>query len=161
MHLIAVIFFIAFGVFLFAIALWHECTWWKRRRWTSSKGTIVGFSESYNDGVSYHSEIEFTGASGNVTVVSHYGSGRKPEIGKVVDILISESGDVAEEVSVSNRVLFTIIPIAFGVICILLGSNIEPNQVAEQVGADQPATAPESKSEGELKPKPESEGRSQ
>ena len=31
----------------------------------------------------------------------------------------------------------------------------------EQDGADQPATAPESKSEGEKKPKPESEGRSQ
>ena len=31
----------------------------------------------------------------------------------------------------------------------------------EQVGADQPATAPESKSEGKEKPKPESEGRSQ
>ena len=32
---------------------------------------------------------------------------------------------------------------------------------AQQGGADQPATAPESKSEGEQKPKPESEGRSQ
>ena len=32
---------------------------------------------------------------------------------------------------------------------------------AEQGGADQPATAPESKSESEEKPKPESEGRSQ
>ena len=34
-------------------------------------------------------------------------------------------------------------------------------QKAEQDGADQPATAPESKSEGKKKPKPESEGRSQ
>ena len=32
---------------------------------------------------------------------------------------------------------------------------------AEQAGAGQPATAPESKSEGKKKPKPESEGRSQ
>ena len=32
---------------------------------------------------------------------------------------------------------------------------------AEQDGADQPATAPESKSAGDEKPKPESEGRSQ
>ena len=32
---------------------------------------------------------------------------------------------------------------------------------SEQGGAEQPATAPESKSEGEKKPKPESEGRSQ
>ena len=32
---------------------------------------------------------------------------------------------------------------------------------AEQVGADQPATAPESKPEGDLKPQPEPEGRSQ
>ncbi len=36
----------------------------------------------------------------------------------------------------------------------------EPNK-AQQDGADQPATAPESKSEGKDKPKPESEGRSQ
>jgi hypothetical protein len=35
------------------------------------------------------------------------------------------------------------------------------NQNAEQGGADQPATAPESKSEGNKKPKPESEGRFQ
>ncbi|MBK1789983.1 hypothetical protein [Persicirhabdus sediminis] len=35
-----------------------------------------------------------------------------------------------------------------------------PNNV-EQVGADQPATAPESKLEDNLKPKPDSEGRSQ
>ena len=32
---------------------------------------------------------------------------------------------------------------------------------AEQDGADQPATAPESKPEGDSKPQPESEGRSQ
>ena len=36
----------------------------------------------------------------------------------------------------------------------------EPDK-AEQGGADQPATAPESKSEGNSKPQPESEGRSQ
>ena len=35
------------------------------------------------------------------------------------------------------------------------------NEEAEQDGADQPATAPESKPEGNEKPKPESEGRSQ
>ena len=33
------------------------------------------------------------------------------------------------------------------------------NEQAEQDGADQPATAPESKSEGDSKPQPESEGR--
>ena len=37
----------------------------------------------------------------------------------------------------------------------------EQKQQAEQDGAEQPATAPESKSEGEKKPKPVSEGRSQ
>ena len=37
----------------------------------------------------------------------------------------------------------------------------ESNAKAEQGGAEQPATAPESKPEGEKKPKPESEGRSQ
>lgn len=36
-----------------------------------------------------------------------------------------------------------------------------PSKQAEQVGADQPATAAESKSEGYSKPQPESEGRSQ
>lgn len=35
------------------------------------------------------------------------------------------------------------------------------NKLSEQDGADQPATAPKSKSEGKEKPKPESEGRSQ
>ena len=142
MHLIAVIFFIAFGVFLFGIALWHERFWWRRRRWTNGQGTIVGFSESYNDGVSYHPEIEFAATSGDVRVFSHYGSGKKPEIGKVVDILINESEDAAEEISVSNRVLFTIIPILFGIVCILVGSNIEPLQDAEQSSAHQSTTAP-------------------
>jgi hypothetical protein len=36
-----------------------------------------------------------------------------------------------------------------------------PNENAEQNGADQAATDPESKSEGSEKPEPESEGRSQ
>jgi hypothetical protein len=36
----------------------------------------------------------------------------------------------------------------------------ENDQVLEQAGADQPATTPESKSEGDVKPQPESEGRS-
>ena len=142
MHLIAVIFFIAFGVFLFGIALWHERTWWKRRHWKSGQGTFVGFSESYNDGVSYHPEIEFAGTSGDVRVVSNYGSGKKPEIGKVVDILINESEDAAEEISASNRIVFTIIPILFGIVCILVGSNIEPIQEAEQDSAHQSTTGP-------------------
>jgi hypothetical protein len=147
MHLIAVIFFIAFGVFLFGVALWHEWTWRKRRRWTSGQGTIVSFSESYNDGVSYHPEIEFAGTSGNVRVVSNYGSNKKPEIGKVVDIIINESGDAAEEVGVSNRVLFTVIPILFGIVCILLGANVQPLEPAEQVADDQLPARAEPKAE--------------
>jgi hypothetical protein len=39
-------------------------------------------------------------------------------------------------------------------------ARVQDNE-AEQDGADQPATAPELKSEGEEKPNPESEGRSQ
>lgn len=49
----------------------------------------------------------------------------------------------------------------------LLGWHVNSNALivtpteGEQVGADQPATAPESKSEGDEKPQPESEGRPQ
>jgi hypothetical protein len=145
MHPIAAIFFIAFGVFLFSVALWHELTWWKRRRWICGRGTIVGFSESYNDGVSYHPEIEFAGTSGNVRVVSNYGSGKKPEIGKVVDIIINESGDAAEKVGISNRVLFTVIPILFGIVFILVGANVQPLEPTEQVKDDQLPARAESK----------------
>ena len=43
----------------------------------------------------------------------------------------------------------------------LIVDGIEVKKPAEQGGAEQPATAPESKPEGEKKPKPKSEGRSQ
>jgi WD40 repeat protein len=41
------------------------------------------------------------------------------------------------------------------------GSSLRPTSRGEQDGADQPATAPESKSEGKEKPDPESKGRPQ
>ena len=44
---------------------------------------------------------------------------------------------------------------------LLFFTYAKQNQRVEQDGADQPATAPELKSEGKEKPKPESEGRSQ
>ncbi|MEO0453356.1 MAG: hypothetical protein AAFY98_04380 [Verrucomicrobiota bacterium] len=43
----------------------------------------------------------------------------------------------------------------------LIRESLRSTQSAEQDGTDQPATAPESKPEGDLKPRPESEGRSE
>ena len=137
MLLIAVIGFILFGVLCLLLAVWHEFTWWKRRNWSKGKGTIVGFSENYDDGVSYHSKIEFSGAEGLTQFISTYGSGRKPRIGKSVDLLIDEKRISAEEYNFSNRLLFTIIPILFGAMFILLGVNVQTSEDIEQGCAHQ------------------------
>jgi hypothetical protein len=161
MHLIGVIGFIVFGVLALSVAVWHELTWWRRRRGTNGQGTIVGFSESHDaDGVSYSPEIEYQGVEGSVRFISNYGSVRKPHIGSSVHLIIDASGHSAEMISVSNRLIFTIVPILFGVIFILVGANIKPIEDAEQAGTGQPATRPESKSEGGDKPQPDAEGRS-
>jgi hypothetical protein len=160
MYLIAVIGFIGFGSLCVGLALWHEYIWWKRRLWSKGQGTIVGFTESYNDGVSYHPKIEFPGADGPIQFVSRYGSGRKPTTGKSIDLLIDEQGLSAEETSLSNRLLFTIVPILFGAIFILVGANVQPLEPAEQGGADQPATRSELESEGNSTSNLEWEGRS-
>ena len=136
MHLIGVIGFIVFGVLALAVAVWHELTWWRRRRGTNGQDTIVGFSESHDaDGVSYSPEIEYQGAEGSMRFISNYGSCRKPHIGSSVHLIINESGHSAEVAGASNRLLFTIIPILFGVIFIIIGANIKPIEDAEQ-GAD-------------------------
>ena len=93
----------------------------------------MGFSESHDsDGVSYSPEIEYQGAEGSMRFISNYGSNRKPHIGSSVHLIIDASGHSAEVISVSNRLLFTIIPITFGVIFIIVGANIEPIEDAEQ-----------------------------
>ena len=140
MHLIAVIGFIFSGTLCVALAVWHEYSWWKRRHWSKGQGEIVGFTESYNDGVSYHPKIEFSGADGLTQFVSKYGSGRKPKIGKSVDLVIDEQRLSAEEASYSNRILFTIVPILFGVILILVGINVQPLDAAEQGSAHESTT---------------------
>ncbi|MBK1884747.1 hypothetical protein JIN85_20210 [Luteolibacter pohnpeiensis] len=147
MHLIAVIGFIFFGTLCVALAAWHEYTWWKRRHWSNGQGRIVGFTESYNDGVCYYPKIEFTGADGQIQFVSIYGSGREPKIGKSVDLLVDQLSLSAEVASLSNRLLFTIIPILFGAVFILAGINTRPLRPAEPAGTDQSATTPASKPE--------------
>ena len=142
MHLIAIIGFILFGVLCLLLAVWHEYTWWKRREWSKEQGTIVGFTEDYDDGVSYHCKIEFSGADGLIQFISNYGSGRKPEIGKSVDLLIDEQRISAEQFNTSNRLLFTIVPILFGAVFILVGANVQPLEDAEQGSAHQSTTAP-------------------
>ena len=142
MHLIAVIGSIFFGVSCFLLAVWHEYTWWKRRHWSKEQGTIVEFTENHDaDGVNYHPKIEFSGADGLTQFISKYGSGRKPKIGKSVDLLIDEQRMSAEQFSFSNRLLFTIVPILFGTMFIFLGANVQPLEDAEQDSAHQSTTA--------------------
>ena len=131
MHLLAVFFFLAFGVSCLALALWHEFTWWKMRQWKEEEGTVVGFSKTYDDGDSYHPEIEFEGATGPTRFFSKYGSSKEPEVGQSVVLLVSKSREQAEELCLSNRLLFTIIPLLFGVVFIAVALTVEPSEEGE------------------------------
>lgn len=70
----------------------------------------------------------------------------------MVDIIINESGDAAEKVGISNRGLFTVIPILFGIVFILVGANVQPLEPAEQVEDDQLPARAESKAKWTFKP---------
>ncbi|SKB02094.1 hypothetical protein SAMN02745166_03540 [Prosthecobacter debontii] len=161
MHKIGVIGFVAFGALAIVLAIAHEYTWWKRRGWRRRRGRIIGFTEDRdNDGVTYNPKIQFEDALGLTTFVSKYGSGKQPIIGEEVDILIDESGDAGEQITPSNRILFTLMPMIFGLLFIMVGVTLEPLKLTEQGSAGQPVTRSESDSTGGDKPQPESEAHS-
>lgn len=118
---------------MISLAVWHEYTWWKKRHWTQAEGIIIGFKANRDsDGVSYNPEIEFKSGANQISFISIYGSGKKPTLGAKVEIFVDESGQLAEHYSFSNRMLFTLVPIIFGIIFITLGLNIEPVETSEK-----------------------------
>ena len=119
----------------------------------------MGFTEERDDGVCYHPEIEFEGANGLVRFVSVYGSGKKPSLGAEVDIVIDEDGQGGEQITVSNRTLFTVVPLLFGLLFILVGLNVEPLEPTEEDGAGQSASAPGSTPENNKESEPDAEKR--
>ena len=132
MHLIGAIGFVTFGLAAITIAIVHEFAWWRRRGWIRRRGVIVGFKEDFSDGVCYNPEIQFDTPSGVSRFISKYGSDKKPHLGTPVDIVVDELSGSAEQISASNRFLFTLVPIVFGLIFITVGLNIEPVKEAEQ-----------------------------
>jgi len=119
--------FVGGGLVCIAVAVAHEFTWWKRRKWRKGQGIIVGFTESRDsDGVSYYPEIQFEGPNGVTSFTSNYGSSEKPLLGRIVDIVKDESGNAGEQISMGNRLLFLLIPIPMGVLFIVAGWNIRP-----------------------------------
>ena len=143
MHLIVVIGFITFGLAFIALGLCHEVTWLRRRAWRRESGVVIGFTEEWNDGVSYFPEIQYEGPHGPSRFVSKYGSSTKPHLGDTVDLVVDQSGGSAERITATNRLLFTLVPIIFGVIFVLLGLSFKPLAEGERrdVGSSTPTQA--------------------
>lgn len=97
-------------------------------------GVIVGYREDRDDGVCYFPEIQLEEADGGLRFMSKYGSGKKPQIGATVNVMVSASGESAEQITGTNRFLFTLVPLAFGLILIIVGINVRPVPQAEQGG---------------------------
>jgi hypothetical protein len=129
MHYIGVIGFTAFGVLCLILSIWHEYKWHKRSHWKFAIGVIIDFKvDADADGTTYAPIIEYRSSTGKRSFTSNYSSSGKAQIGSDAKIIISEDGLDAEHYSFSNRWLFTIIPIVFGIIFISVGLNIQPIQ---------------------------------
>jgi len=159
MHYIATIFFIVIGLGAIAAAIGQEIFWWRRRAWSPSSGIVKSYQTKYwaEGGPTYPAIIEYEMDGAPRLVNWEFDS--EPGIGDEVPIVVSPSkNDAAEISSRPHHLAFSLALCAFGVLFILVGANIKP--LGEQAGTEQPATRPESKSEGSAKPQPDAEGRS-
>ncbi|MDB4669793.1 DUF3592 domain-containing protein [bacterium] len=146
----AVVFFVSFGAACIVLAVFHEVSWWKRRNWRRFVGRINGFDrESSDTQLSFSPEIEYEIDGKTHTFTSKYGEGITPSlsVGDEVHLLASPDGAHAEHYTAGNRIGFTLVPLAFGALFILVSLTMKPQKNAEQGADDQLPARAESKAE--------------
>ncbi len=122
--------FIAAGIASGVFGIFHEWRWRVRLdKWMRTKGVIVGEVEGpFDADVSYSPEIEFSFQGQPKRFVSRYGGSVRVILGTEVNVLYEASTGDAEEVSGLNRWLFTLVPLAFGILFLLLGSGMKVDE---------------------------------
>jgi hypothetical protein len=130
------------GCSCFALACWHEWKWWGRSKWVRTTGEVVGIELQGSEG-DEHPRISFCQDGKIQEFTSDYGGTGCPRVGDLVTVLFDPVTQKAEHFTTSNRVLFTIAPLAFGILFSVIGlAGIKIN--GEQDGSGQPATRTES-----------------
>jgi hypothetical protein len=123
--------------------------------------------ERFNDGQSKWELLEVLGPDGPYTTVvnkDYRGSGGQLGAGQSGTFTVSNgSGSVSKQYGGIEGTAFMAIPVQNRDLqnAVIVCHTVSAKEAdAQQVGAGQPATRPEAKSEGSDKPQPEAEGRS-
>ena len=132
MYLFTIIFIVTIGAIFLGVGLWHESIWWKRSDWHRGCGVIIGHEEdSGNDSTTYPPVVEYRFSSETHTFVSKYSSSKKPTTGAEVALRISPDGRQAEIDSLSDRLLFTLVPGGLGLMTMLLALSVTPGDTGK------------------------------
>lgn len=119
--------FVVFGLACVALGGAHEFTWFRRRGGLVVKGLVVEIVEDRtpSEGGSFcRPRIEYSIGGETRDFVSTYGSVDAEAVGTHVDVLLSSDGKDAEVLNSRNRLLFSVIPLAFGLLFIVVGFGI-------------------------------------
>ncbi|MFC7338182.1 DUF3592 domain-containing protein [Haloferula chungangensis] len=108
------------GISCFALAGWHERTWWVRAKWIRTTGEVVGITRQGSEDTEYP-KISFVHDGRVHEFTSGYGGTGCSRIGDSVVVVVDPVTLKAEQVTTGNRVLFTIAPIAFGLLFSAIG----------------------------------------
>ncbi len=87
--------------------------------------TIIDRSPS-EGGPYYHPKIEYSIGEETRCFVSKYGASAPAPVGTWVDVWVSSEGREAEVLTSANRLVFSVIPLAFGWLFIVTGFGIRP-----------------------------------
>lgn len=138
LYLLVCLFVGTFGLAFVAVAVVHEVTWWRRRKWPCVEGVVVGWKEERDaDGdMGYYPEIEFQKPGGTRRFFSTYGSGSAPTVGEAVVVIYDEKGESGEQFSMSNRLIHTVAPLIFGLFWLWLSVAMQPLEPAKQRGGN-------------------------
>ena len=128
MHYFGVIGFMALGCIFIIFGVAHEFTWFRRRGGVIVKGCVIDNIESPSGevGTAYCPVVEYISDGITLSFVSKYGSNAPLTKGASIDVLISKLSKEPEVYTFSNRVLFTVVPILFGLLFVLVAIGIRP-----------------------------------
>ncbi|MBK1853888.1 DUF3592 domain-containing protein [Verrucomicrobiaceae bacterium 5K15] len=99
---------------------WHEWFWWRRSSWIKTSGTVSAIDLQGAD-MNKHPRITFQHEGKVQEFTSQYGGSTCPEAGECVTVLYDPETLKAEHFTLGNRLLFTLAPLAFGLMFTAIG----------------------------------------
>lgn len=121
--------FVVLGLAFIAFGMIHELTWFRRRRGVAVKGVVVEIIMDHSPsegGPWYHPKIEYSIGEETRCFVSKHGASAPAPVGTLVDVWVSSEGREAEVLTSANRLVFSLIPLAFGLLFVVTGFGIRP-----------------------------------